>query len=223
MLKESKLRYILVELGYHLPYSIFGITVGLIAMGILSFLAILMRAETILPEASKELFHVFHPAHILISAVTTTAMFWKHEKRLVKAIIVGSIGSLTICGLSDIFFPFVGGLLLGFPMDIHICILQEPGLVLPFAVVGVMAGLLVTKSIEKSTQYSHSAHIFISSGASILYLSGYGLTDWIHSVGAVFLVAIVAVMVPCCLSDIAFPLVCVHRDCTHPQELTHEH
>jgi hypothetical protein len=223
MIRESKLRYILVELGYHLPYSIFGITVGLIAMGILSFLAILTRAESILPEASQELFHVFHPAHILVSAVTTTAMFWKHEKRLVKAVIVGSFGSLTICGLSDIFFPFVGGLILGFPMNIHICILQEPGLVLPFAMVGVMAGLLVTKSIEKSTQYSHSAHIFISSGASILYLLGYGLTGWIHSVGAVFLVAIVAVMVPCCLSDIAFPLICVHRDCNHPQELTHDH
>ena len=82
MSQESKWKYILVELGHHLPYSIFGITVGLIAMGILSFFAILMNAGSLLPVASSELFHVFHPAHVLISAVATTAMFSKHEKRI---------------------------------------------------------------------------------------------------------------------------------------------
>ena len=223
MAKESKMRYVLVELGYHLPYSIFGITVGLLAMGVLTFLAILMQAEHLLPDASGELFHVFHPAHVLISAVATTAMFYKHEKRVLKAIVVGFFGSIVICGLSDIFFPFVGGVFLGVEMHTHICILANPGLIVPFALVGVAAGLLVTKSFEKSTQYSHSAHVFVSSVASILYLLGYGLTDWIHAVGGVFLITIVAVMVPCCASDIIFPLACVHRDCQHSTELKHEH
>ena len=223
MNQESKLRYVLVELGYHLPYSIFGITVGLIAMGILSFFAILMSAESLLPTASAELFHVFHPAHVLISAVATTAMFWKHEKRILKAAVVGLVGSVTICAISDIFLPIIGGSFLGSKMLVHICILEEPGLVFPFAVIGVVAGLLITKSFEKSTQYSHSAHVFVSSAASILYLLGFGLTDWIHSIGAVFLVIIVAVMIPCCASDIVFPLACVHRDCDHSDELTHGH
>ncbi|MCK5013280.1 MAG: hypothetical protein KAS66_05640 [Candidatus Omnitrophica bacterium] len=223
MVKESKLRYVLVELAYHLPYSIFGITLGLLLMGILSFLAILMRAESLLPEASMELFHVFHPAHVLISAVATTAMFYKHEKRVLKAIAVGFFGSISICGLSDIFFPFAGGLILGAEMHMHVCVIENPGLIVPFALVGAVAGLLITKSLDKSTQYSHSAHVFISSAASILYLLGFGLTDWIHVVGAVFLITIVAVMVPCCASDIIFPLVCVHRDCQHPEELTHGH
>ncbi len=223
MSQENKLKYILVELGHHLPYSIFGITVGLIAMGLLSFFAILMSAQSLLPVASSELFHVFHPAHVLISAVATTAMFAKHEKRMLKATIVGFIGSVTICAISDIFLPIVGGSILGSEMFVHICILEEPGLVLPFAVIGVIAGLLVAKSFEKSTQYSHSAHVFISSAASILYLIGFGLTDWIQSIGAVFLIIIVAVMIPCCASDIVFPLACVHRDCDHSDELTHEH
>jgi len=77
MSQENKLRYVLVELGYHLPFSIFGITVGLIAMGVLSFFATLMSAETLLPVASGELFHVFHPAHVLISAVATAALLIK--------------------------------------------------------------------------------------------------------------------------------------------------
>jgi len=221
--QESKLRYVLVELGYHLPYSIFGITVGLIAMGILSFFAILMRAESLLPAASSELFHVFHPAHVLISAVATTAMFWKHEKRILKAAVIGFVGSVTLCAISDIFLPIIGGTILSSEMLVHICALKEPGLVFPFAVIGVTAGLLITKSFEKSTQYSHSAHVFVSSAASILYLLGFGLTDWIHSIGAVFLVIIVAVMIPCCASDIVFPLACVHRNCNHSDEFTHEH
>lgn len=220
--RENKLRYVLVELGYHFPYSILGITVGLIAMGVLSFFAALMGAESLLPVASAELFHVFHPAHVLISAVATTAMFWKHEKRILKAAVVGFTGSVIICAVSDIFLPVIGGSILGSEMIVHICILEEPGLVLPFAVIGVAAGLLITKSLWKSTQYSHSAHVFISSAASILYLLGFGMTDWIHSIGAVFLVMIVAVMIPCCASDIVFPLACVHRDCDHSEELSHK-
>jgi len=168
--QESKLRYVLVELGYHLPYSIFGITVGLIAMGVLSFFAILMRAESLLPAASSALFHVFHPAHVLISAVATTAMFWKHEKRILKAAVVGLVGSVILCAVSDIFLPIAGGSMLSSKMLVHICVLEEPGLVFPFAVIGVAAGLLITKSFEKSTQYSHSAHVFVSSAASILII-----------------------------------------------------
>ncbi len=223
MTKESKLRYVLVELAYHLPYSIFGITAGLVAMGVLSFLAILMQAEALLPEASIELFHVFHPAHMLISAVATTAMFYKHEKRIVKAVIVGFIGSVTICGISDIIFPFIGGLMLGQEMEMHICILANPNLVFPFLVVGVVAGLLLPQTSEKATQYSHSAHVFVSSAASILYLVGFGFTDWIHAVGAVFIITIIAVMIPCCVSDIVFPIACVHRGCKHSTELKHDH
>jgi hypothetical protein len=223
MVKESKPHYVLVELAFHLPYSIFGVTTGLIAMGVLSFLAILMRAESLLPEASMELFHVFHPAHILISAVATTAMFWKHEKKIIKAVLVGFFGSVVICGISDIFLPFLGGKMIGSDMQMHICVLETPGMIAAFGMVGVLAGLLVTKNFEKSTQYSHAAHVFVSSVASILYLLGFGMTDWIHSVGAVFLITIVAVMLPCCTSDIIFPLTCVHRNCEHSKELTHEH
>ncbi len=213
--KDNKFKYVLVELAHHLPYSIFGVTVGIIAMGVLTFFATLMKAEDMLPHASEELFHVFHPAHVLFSAVATTAMFWKHEKNMIKAIIIGFLGSITICGISDVFFPFAGGLILGQEMHLHVCILEEPGLVLPFAVVGVIAGLAVTKSFEKSTEYSHSAHVFISSAASILYLLSYGLQDWTHAVGGVFLVTIFAVMIPCCASDIALPICCAHVNCDH--------
>lgn len=211
----NKAKYILVELARHLPFSIFGMVLGLMVMGVLTFVAILLQSQNVLPHASQELFHVFHAAHILFSALATTAMFFKHEKKFIKAVVVGFIGSVTICGLSDIFFPLWGGILLGGEMQMHICVLEEPALVFPFAVVGVVAGLFVTSTSVHSTEYSHSAHVFVSSVASILYLMGYGLTDWIPLAGGVLMVTIVAVMIPCCVSDIAFPLCCSHIDCDH--------
>ena len=35
--------------------------------------------------ASFMIFHLFHPIHLLLSAIATTAMFWRPERRLFKA------------------------------------------------------------------------------------------------------------------------------------------
>ncbi len=212
----NKKKYILTELLNHLPYSIFGVCLGIVLTGILTFIAVLADIKGMFAVACRDLFHVFHATHLLLSSVATTAMFWKHDDRNpIKAVTIGGLGSVSICGLSDIVFPYLGGIFLHNPMEMHICIIEEPGLVLPFVSVGVIAGLTVTRTFEKSTEYSHSAHVFISSVASILYLLSYGMTGWVHQLGGVFIVTILAVMIPCCLSDIAFPLACTHRHCQH--------
>lgn len=219
MINKNKITYIAVELGHHLPYTIFGVSMGLVLMGILTFIATLMHSEHLLAPASTEMFHITHASHILFSAVATTAMFWKHEKRVLKALLVGFLGSIGICALSDSVFPTIGGNLLGVKMSMHICVIEHPDLILPFAIVGVTAGFVIPGAIEKSTQYSHSVHVLFSSASAILYLLGFGMQDWIHQLGGVFIIAVVAVMVPCCMSGIVFPLVCVHRNCTHPDNI----
>jgi len=213
MKQRSRAQYLLRELGDHIPFSIFGVSLSLVSMGILTFLAVLLQANAFLPQASHDLFHVFHPIHLLFSATATTAMFWKHEKNFIKAIIVGTIGSLAVCGLSDILFPFLGGLMLGADMHIHVCVLENPLLIATFIATGIIAGVLVPHAIEHATEYSHAVHVFISSAASILYLLAYGVTEWIHSLGSIFLIMTLAVLVPCCLSDIIFPLFCAHKGC----------
>ena len=58
--------------------------------------------------------------------------------------------------------------------------------------------------------------------ASILYLVTYGLSGWMEHAGWVFLVVVVAVMIPCCISDIIFPLLVVTpRGAPRPH--AHEH
>lgn len=216
---QLKIKNIIIEFIHHLPYSIFGVVSAMLFMGVLQFIVHIAHAEAELAPASVELFHVFHSAHILLSAVATTAMFWKHDNHnVLKAVFVGLIGSLSVCGVSDVFVPYVGGIILGSEMHFHVCLIEEPGLVLPFAVIGVLAGLTVTKSFERSTEYSHGVHVFLSSVASLLYLISFGLADWVHMAGGVFLVTIFAVMFPCCLSDIIFPMMCTHRYCRHTHE-----
>jgi len=206
MKKDSKLNHIISELGVHLPYSIFGVIIGIVILGILTFFAIILKVEYLLPKAGEELFHVFHPIHILLSAIVTTAMFWKHQRSFIKALIIGFLGSILICGLSDILLPYIGGRIIGKEMDLHICILEHPNIILPFAVIGTVSGFLVPNAIEKSTEFSHSLHVLVSSMASILYLISFGITEWTHMIGGIFLITIVAVMLPCCVSDIIFPL-----------------
>ncbi|MBP9854570.1 MAG: hypothetical protein KBD53_06865 [Candidatus Omnitrophica bacterium] len=219
----TKGQYILTELAHHIPFSAFGVMVALLMMGLLTFFVEISGQEAALPHALENLYHVFHPSHIFISAVTSTAMFVKHDRNTFKAVCIGFFGSIILCTLSDAIFPFFGGLMIGGKMNFHVDILQHPGIVLPFAVIGTIAGLAAPKSFERATEYSHSMHIFVSSVASIIYLLAFGMENWVHYLGAIFVVTVFAVMVPCCLSDIVFPLACSHSHCKHKDVMEEEH
>jgi hypothetical protein len=161
-------------------------------------------------SASHVLFHVFHPLHLLFSTIATTAMFWRHERRLLKALLIGVVGSVGICGLSDIVLPYAAGLLLGVrEMQLHVCLIEHPGMILPFVAFGLLLGLILPTGTHKGTIFSHTAHVWVSSVASIMYLVSFGLTDWVGSLGLIFIFMVVAVMGPCCASDIVFPLLFV--------------
>jgi hypothetical protein len=168
------------------------------------------RAPALNPNfrpAAQIMFHVFHPLHTFFSAVATVAMFWRHERRWTKAILVGVFGAVGLCGISDIFLPYLAGLLLGVEgMQMHICLIEHPGVILPFLIAGLLLGLILPISTHKSTIFSHAAHVLVSSTASIMYLVAFGLENWIESIGMVFVYMVFAVILPCCASDILFPL-----------------
>jgi len=204
---KTRFGHILKELQQHFPYTIFSVAVGMVALGALT---VVIEAEK-LPQASQDLFHVFHPLHVLFSAATTTAMFWRYDKKILRAVSIGFIGAVVICAISDIFIPFAAGYLLGAKMYLHICILVDPMLVLPFAFFGIFMGFTLPTVIE-STIFSHATHVIISSMASIFYLVAFGLKEWIPVGGMVFIYMVLAVMIPCCTSDIVFPLLLVERE-----------
>ena len=207
---DKRFRHILEELREHLPYTLFSAFIGVSLLALINFAATLTGRQSILPEASKGLFHTFHFSHLFFSAIATTAMFWRYERRLLKTILIGFFGTILPCGTSDIIFPFVGGRFLGVPMVLHICLIQHPWVVLPFVFSGILVGF-VLPPIQRSTFFSHAIHVLLSSVATMLYLISFGVADWLKFAALVFLLLFLAVMVPCCTSDIVFPLLFAQR------------
>ncbi len=171
------------------------------------------------------LFHLFHPAHMLFSAAATAAMFMRHEKNWGKAALVGFTGAVIVCGISDIVMPQCSIMLMGKSLPWHICVLEHPMLVFPFAGIGVIVGVLAAAGgTSQSTIFSHSMHVFVSTMASIFYLIGpFGRFEWIHELGGVFLFICVAVMIPCCLSDIVYPLLFTRKAREEYSRHGHQH
>lgn len=193
------------ELRIHFPYSIFSAIVAIGFAALFSEVLLQGNKNLIIP-ASRDLFHILHPTHLLFSAIAISAMFWTHEKKILKAFLVGILGTVPVCSIGDILVPYLGGLLLGQEMHLHICVLEHPALVIPFVLVGVVAGCLAAETVERSTIFSHSAHVLVSCGATIFYLITFGFLDWLHHLGIVFFILLLAVLIPCIIHDIVLPL-----------------
>lgn len=209
---------LVVELREHVPFSVSAVAIGLIAAGTICVLGFGFHGDVESSRAAAHshsgslnpaelFFHLFHPAHMLFSAAATTAMFCRYERRMVKAILIGLIGAVGVCGISDIVMPHLSLIILGTPAPWHICVYEHPDMTLPFAAVGVAVGIAASGSVIRSTIISHSLHVFASTMASIFYMVGpLGVVAWIDDLGKVFLFVVIAVVVPCCLSDIVFPM-----------------
>ena len=147
-------------------------------------------------------FHILHPAHLLLSSTVSAAVFRRHGGAL-TAILVGILGALAICTLSDVLIPYLGGAALGASMELHLDIFLKPWLVFPPALAGAALGALLLRW----TRCPHAAHVMISTLASLFYLMAFpvGVVDWLPRLPLVFVVLFVAVWVPCCTSDVVFP------------------
>ncbi len=205
---RERVKHIFLELKEHLPFSILSSALGIASVGILTTL--LSTKQLI--AVSERSFHIFHPLHLLASATATTAMYWKHRNRVIMAALIGLFGATIICSISDILLPFLGGKILGFDMDFHLCIKEHPLIITPFLIIGIFAGFSASRKLKRPTIYSHTFHVILSTMASIFYLISFGLVDWIGRIALVFILVTLAVVVPCCLSDIIFPLIFVKKE-----------
>ncbi|MFQ6091245.1 MAG: hypothetical protein ACE5OR_00940 [bacterium] len=200
------------EFGHHFPFTVFSTALGLIVVVFLTVVLEARDAEGI-SEYFRQLFHLFHPLHVLMSAIATTAMFWRFNRKPIKAAVGGAVGSLGICGLSDIFIPWLGGRLIGAPMHLHVCIIEHSLVVIPFTLLGILTGFIAADRFldRTSTIFSHSSHVLISTMASLLYFISFGFVLRAENGFVVFVFVVLAVIVPCCTSDILFPLVAARR------------
>lgn len=148
-----------------------------------------------------ELFHLIHPLHLFASAIVSSAIFYKYKINFVQAFLIGVVGSIVIGSLSDVVFPYLGGSLLQLDMDFHLPLIEAPFIILLISSVGSIIGIKT-----KLTKLPHFVHVFLSVFASLFYLLAFSSSLNIVLLGISSLIIFIAVLIPCCISDIIFPL-----------------
>ena len=188
------------ELQHHAPFTLFGALTGIIIMVLFVYTNLLSQVITI----SENIFFILHPTHVVLSALVTTAMYKKYNKDRVWAVIlVGYFGSIGISTLSDSIIPYLGEILLDLPnKGIHIGFIEEWWIVNPAALIGLAIGLW-----KPTSKLPHSGHVLISTWASLFHIlmALGGMVSWI-TILVSLLFLFIAVWIPCCTSDIVFPL-----------------
>ena len=188
-------RRIANELKSHAPFTSFGAITGIIIMAI-------MVLGNVPSGVSHTLFYILHPVHVVLSAIVTTAMYKRHSKGKVWAVIlIGYVGSIGIATLSDVVIPYLGGVLLTLKMEFHLGFIEKWWLVNPMALIGIAIGYW-----KPTTKFPHAGHVLLSTWASLFYFTAFGMANWIPLLPFIFLILFLAVWIPCCTSDIVFPL-----------------
>jgi len=198
------------ELMEHFPLAVFSVAFGLALISLIGAQSIGQEANLkLIKKSAHILFHSFHFMHIVFAATGTVITFMRFSNSVFRAIVVGLICPTIFCMLSDAVLPYLAGCLLGVHMHFHLCFYSELANVLPFLFVGVITGLVMSANAKGTSTYaatSHVAHIFVSSLASTFYLVAHGFSHWYDHIGLVFLSLIVAVVIPCTLSDLVVPM-----------------
>jgi len=196
------------ELRNHISFTIFGAFTGIVLM---------LLFKDISYDAAHRLFFVFHPLHVLLSALVTTSLYRLHTCskesgkicNLPLLLVIGFVGSVGIATLSDSIMPYLGEVLLDMPhRHHHIGFLEQWQLITGVAIVGIIIAYF-----NPTTKFPHAGHVLISTWASLFHiLMAKGETiGWFVCLG-IFIFLFFAVWLPCCVSDIVFPLLFTKKE-----------
>lgn len=247
---QKKLAAILNELKNHAPFTLFGASTGLICMFLF---------KDVGPEINHRLFQVFHPVHVILSAIVTASLYKLYEGKagFIKVLVIGYLGAIGIATMSDCILPFFGESILGVAVPVHADLHEhneaaghnvqseqdahdhagpehvqnisksEPGheepairarlhlgfiedwyLVNPAALLGVLIAYF-----RPRTRFPHAGHVLISTWASSFHvLMNTHRELSVVMLSGIFIVLFIAVWLPCCISDIVFPLLFVNSN-----------
>lgn len=192
---QGTAKRIALELARHAPFTAIGAVTGIVLMVII----VLARVPAAVSETA---FYVLHPAHILFSAIVTTAMYRRYRPgRLWAAVLIGYTGSVGIATISDSIIPYLGAESFRVQISLHIGFIEKWWLINPVAFLGIAIGYL-----RPVTKVPHALHVLLSTYASLAYFTAFGVAEWLPLLHFVFLFLFLAVWLPCCFSDIVYPL-----------------
>jgi hypothetical protein len=233
----GKLKLIGSELKSHSPFTLIGAATGILFM---------LIGKKWFAGHAETLFTVFHPLHVVLSAMVTAALFENHRKvkNFLTILIIGVVGSIGVATLSDCVLPFFGQSILGAAIPkhadlhdhepqateavhehteacthepteaahahteecgharLHIGFIENWYLVFPAAIIGVLLAYF-----RPRTHLPHASHVLLSTWASSAYMLMNTHSDMTATLLlGMFVVLFLAVWLPCCVSDIIFPL-----------------
>lgn len=218
----KKLTPVFLELRNHAPFTMFGALTGILCMLMFSNLS---------SQINLRLFQIFHPIHVVLSAMVTSSLFLIYKKRtsFLAVLIIGYFGSIGIATLSDCVLPFFGETFFGVAIPthsaqhesqvtdehdpaepaaahdghgLHLGFIEEWYIVNPAAILGICIAYFMA-----NTKFPHAGHVLISTWASSFHVLMN--TQREMSIGILvgfFVVLFIAVWFPCCISDIVFPM-----------------
>jgi len=190
---------ILKELKHHTPFTFFGAISGIVIM---------LLFYKIPAMLSSQIFYVLHPMHVILSALVTASMYKKYSKKVnpFLLILIGYMGSVGIATLSDSIVPYIGEIMLNLPNPgLHLGFIEKWWLVNPLAFLGIAIAYF-----NPTTKFPHTGHVLLSTWASLFHIM-MALGGTINPILTIiiFIFLFIAVLIPCCLSDIIFPLLFV--------------
>lgn len=185
------------ELRVHAPFTLIGALSGIAIM-------VILWTASVPRSVTTSLFWSLHPLHVMLSALVTAGMYRLHSNgKLWATALVGYFGSIGIATLSDCIIPYLGEMILALPnRGIHFGFIEKWWLVNPLALVGTAIAYS-----WPSTRFPHAGHVLLSTWASLFHMAmamGEEISLFVMLVILTFL--FISVWLPCCLSDIVFPL-----------------
>ena len=207
------LRRIAKELKEHIPFTALGALTGITIM-------VIVVLCNVPHHISDTVFHTLHPVHVLLSALVTTSMYMRYKKGKIWAVIlIGWTGSIGIATISDAIIPYLGGTLLHIPMEFEVPFIETTKM----PVIGIEKWIVINSAAlagiaigywRQTTRIPHLGHVLLSTWASLFYIITFGRIagDWIPLLPFIFLILFLAVWIPCCLSDIVYPLLFLGKE-----------
>ena len=207
---------ILNEFRHHGPFTLLGAVLGMV---------IVLALQRIVPDAinterAEALFKFSHPLHVVLSAMVTATLYKNYRGRphrnktgMLAVVLVGYFGSIGIATLSDCLVPYWAERVLGMEhAHMHLGIVEMPLIINLAALLGIGAAFF-----SNQTHFPHGGHVLLSTAASLFHILRVQATafTFVESM-LIALFLFVAVWIPCCLSDIIFPLAFVRKPDQQP-------
>ncbi len=231
---KDKGLHILAELKGHAPFTLLGAFLGI------AFMLLFRNSPEKNTHLLFAFFHPLHV--VLSAMVTASMFELHIVKRKILIIlIIAYIGSIGTATVSDIVMPHIGAELFGLDIPteaqihghsdsgssatdvhesdgrpqhhkhskrMHFGFIEEWYLVNPAAFLGILIAWFLPR-----TKIPHSLHILISTWASSAYLlMTFGENASMAAILSFFVILFLSVWLPCCFSDIVFPLLFVKPD-----------